>query len=365
MGIGHGPVEGVAMTPDWWRGRRVLVTGHTGFKGSWLCLLLGRLGADVRGLSLPPPTDPSLYELARIDVPTATVDVRDATAVADAVRRAEPEVVLHMAAQALVRESYRDPIGTYATNVMGTVHVLDAVRQTPTARAVVVVTTDKCYDNREWVWGYREDEPMGGFDPYSSSKGCAELVTAAYRKSYFRDTPCAVASGRAGNVIGGGDWAADRLIPDAVRAFAAGQEVVIRNPDSTRPWQLVLEPLVGYLTLAERLVTGGQSFAEPFNFGPADTDAKPVRWIVDRLAKQWGDAGWRLSGESHPHEAYYLKLDASKAAAKLGWRPRTGLATALDWIVEWYKVWRDGGDVRAVSEQQVERFLELQSQAGV
>ena len=320
----------------------------------------------MRGFSLPPPTVPSLYELAKIDVPTTTGDVRDAAAVAEAVRRAEAEVVIHMAAQPLVRESYRDPIGTYATNVMGTVHVLDAVRQTPGAAAVVVVTTDKCYENREWVWGYREDEPMGGFDPYSSSKGCAELVTAAYRKSYFRQTNTAVATARAGNVIGGGDWAADRLVPDTVRAFAAGRAVVIRNPDSIRPWQLVLEPLVGYLTLAERLVDGGQPFAEAYNFGPAEADARPVRWIVDRLATQWGEgAGWQLSGESHPHEAYHLKLDASRAAARLGWRPRTDLGTALDWIVEWYKTWRDGGDVRGASDRQVERFLALQSQAGV
>ena len=313
----------------------------------------------MRGLSLPPPTVPSLYELARVDVPTVTVDVRDAAAVADGVRRAEAEIVLHMAAQPLVRESYRDPIGTYATNVMGTAHVLDGVRLSPgPTRAVVVVTTDKCYENREWVWGYREEEAMGGFDPYSSSKGCAELVTSAYRRSYFSTGPVAVASGRAGNVIGGGDWAADRLVPDLVRAFAAGKEVVIRNPDSTRPWQLVLEPLAGYLTLARQLVDGGQPYAEAYNFGPADTDAKPVRWIADRLAQQWGGgAGWRLSGESHPHEAYSLKLDPSKAATKLGYRPRTDLGTALDLIVEWYKTWAAGGDVRAASDRQVAEFL--------
>ena len=360
MGVGQGPVEGVAMTPSFWRGRRVLVTGHTGFKGSWLCLVLKRFGADVHGFSLTPPTVPNLFDLAKVssDVATTIGDVRDAAAVADAVRRADAEVVIHMAAQALVREGYRDPIGTYSTNVMGTVHLLDAVRQAKGVRAVVVVTTDKCYENREWVWGYREDEPMGGYDPYSSSKGCAELVTAAYRKSYFPDTATAVATARAGNVIGGGDWAADRLVPDMVRAFAAGQPVVIRNPDATRPWQLVLEPLVGYLTLAEKLFEGGQPFAEAYNFGPADVDAKPVRWIADRLARQWGDgAAWRLSGEAGPHEAYYLKLDASKAAARLGWRPRSDLGTALDWIVEWYKTWAGGGDVRAVSERQVERFL--------
>jgi CDP-glucose 4,6-dehydratase len=360
VGERPGPVEGVAMTPGWWKSRRVLVTGHTGFKGAWLCLLLRRLGADLHGFSLPAPTAPSLYDLARVDVPTIAGDVRDAAAVAEAVRTIDAEVVLHMAAQPLVREGYRDPVSTYATNVMGTAHVLDAVRRAPGAAAVVVVTTDKCYENREWIWGYREDEPMGGFDPYSSSKGCAELVTAAYRKSYFQSTTTAVATARAGHVIGGGDWAADRLVPDAVRAFAAGQEVVIRNPDSIRPWQHVLEPLVGYLTLAEKLVEGGQPFATAYNFGPADADAKPVRWIVDRLAQRWGGkAGWRLSGEDHPHEAYYLKLDASRAAAKLGWRPRTDLGTALDWIVEWYKTWHAGGDVRAATDMQIERFLEL------
>jgi CDP-glucose 4,6-dehydratase len=266
-----------------------------------------------------------------------------------------------MAAQPLVRESYRDPVGTYATNVMGTVNVLEAVRLAgDQVRGVVVVTTDKCYENKEWIWSYRENEPMGGHDPYSSSKGCAELVTAAYRTSYFAKSKTAVATGRAGNVIGGGDWAADRLIPDMIKAFAIGKPVVIRNPNSIRPWQLVLEPLVGYLSLARRLVDDGQSFAEAFNFGPRESDAQPVEWIVNHLVQSWGsNARWELASGEHPHEAYYLKLDASKARAKLNWTPRTDLATALSWIVDWYKAYSRGEDVRAISQSQIKAFLDL------
>jgi CDP-glucose 4,6-dehydratase len=351
------------MNGSWWKSRRVFVTGHTGFKGAWLCLLLNRLGADVHGYSLRPPTEPNLFHLAGLEKTVSTVegDVRDLGKLTGAIKQARPEVVLHMAAQPLVRESYNDPVGTYATNVMGTVNLLEAVRSAGQGvRGVVVVTTDKCYENREWVWGYREDEAMGGYDPYSSSKGCAELVTSAYRRSYFQKGPIAVASGRAGNVIGGGDWAKDRLIPDMAKAFVEGRPVVIRNPNSIRPWQLVLEPLAGYLALAEQLVEKGQPFAEGWNFGPWEEDARPVGWIVQRLVESWGEgAKWDLAQGEQPHEAYYLKLDTSKARARLGWKPRTDLGTALEWIVEWYKGWKRGDDVRRLSLSQVERFMEL------
>jgi CDP-glucose 4,6-dehydratase len=354
-------VETQVVRPHWWQGRQVLVTGNTGFKGAWLCLLLNRLGAKVTGFSTPPPTDPSLFKIARLEewVTTIDGDVRDLKAIQTAVEKSKAQVVIHMAAQPLVRESYRDPVGTYATNVMGTVNLLEAVRLAgDQVRAVVVVTTDKCYDNKEWIWSYRENEPMGGHDPYSSSKGCAELVTAAYRNSFFATSKTAVATARAGNVIGGGDWAADRLIPDMMRAFSVGKPVVIRNPRSIRPWQFVLEPLLGYLMLAQRLVDDGQSFAEPFNFGPRETDAQPVEWIVNHLATLWADgASWHLADGEQPHEAYYLKLDASKAHAKLGWHPRTDLATALTWITQWHKALAAGQDMRNFSQQQIEAFL--------
>ena len=339
----------------------MLVTGHTGFKGAWLCLLLHRLGAKVTGFSTPPPTEPSLFKIARVDERVTTVigDVRDLPAVTAAVKQSGAQIVLHMAAQPLVRESYRDPVGTYATNVMGTVNLLEAVRLAgDQVRSVVVVTTDKCYDNKEWIWSYRENESMGGHDPYSSSKGCAELVTSAYRNSFFTKSKTAVATGRAGNVIGGGDWAADRLIPDMMRAFSAGMPVIIRNPKSIRPWQFVLEPLLGYLSLAQQLMDEGQSFAEPFNFGPRETDARPVEWIVNHLANLWGNnATWHLAQGDQPHEAYYLKLDASKAHAKLNWHPRTDLATALTWIADWHKALANGQDMRKICEQQIEAFL--------
>jgi CDP-glucose 4,6-dehydratase len=348
---------------DWWKDRHVLITGHTGFKGAWMCLLLDRLGAKVFGYSTPPPTDPSLFKLARLEeiVTTLPGDVRDLDSLRSAVKKSDARIVLHMAAQPLVRESYRDPVGTYATNVMGTVNVLEAVRLAgDQVRSLVVVTTDKCYENKEWIWSYRENEPMGGHDPYSSSKGCAELVTAAYRASYLTKTQTAVATARAGNVIGGGDWATDRLIPDMIKAFSAARPVIIRNPSSIRPWQLVLEPLVGYLSLAQHLHDDGQAFAEAFNFGPRESDAKPVEWIVNQLVNHWGGgARWELSAGEHPHEAYYLKLDASKAHARLGWQPRTDLTAALRWIVDWYKAHGSGQDMRDISRRQIDRFLNL------
>lgn len=352
------------MTLGFWRGKRVFLTGHTGFKGSWLSLWLHQLGADVTGYALNPPTNPSLFEVAKVGEGMRSIiaDIRDADALAKAMREARPDIVIHMAAQPLVRYSYVAPVETYATNVMGTVHLLDAVRQTDNVRAVVVVTSDKCYENKEWPWGYRENEPMGGYDPYSNSKGCAELVTAAYRTSYLNPAKhsehgVAIASGRAGNVIGGGDWAADRLIPDILRAIEAGRPVHIRSPHAIRPWQHVLEPLNGYLNLAEKLFTEGPAYAEGWNFGPADEDAKPVQWIVERLTQSWGEgASWELDTNPQPHEAHYLKLDCSKARAKLGWHPRWNLQTTLQSIIHWHKQALSGDNMQMVSLRQIAEY---------
>lgn len=347
------------MNPDFWRGKRVLLTGHTGFKGSWLSLWLQSMGAEVKGLALEPPTTPSLFVEAKVaqEMVSQIGDIRDYDTVHQAVAVFKPEIVIHMAAQPLVRYSYKNPIETYATNVMGTVHLLEAIRQTGTAKVVVNVTTDKCYENKEWVWGYREDEPMGGFDPYSSSKGCSELVTSAYRRSYFAETGIALASARAGNVIGGGDWAEDRLVPDILRAFENNQPVVIRNPNSTRPWQHVLEPLSGYLTIAERLWNEPEVYAEGWNFGPREEDARPVGWIVERMAGKWGgEAAWHIDAGEHPHEANYLKLDISKARQHLSWKPRWDLDTALNKIVAWHQAWLAKADVRALSLEQINQY---------
>jgi len=346
--------------PDFWAGRRVLLTGHSGFKGAWLALWLQSLGAHVTGFSSGLPTHPSLHELARVGEGMESIDgdVCDPEAVAGAVIASKPAVVVHMAAQALVRRAFDQPRETYATNVMGTVNVLDAVRRRPDGvRAVVIVTTDKCYENREWEWGYREDEPMGGHDPYASSKGCAELVTSAYRSSFFSDPAGPrVASARAGNVIGGGDWGADRLVPDIMRAALAGEVVRVRNPNSIRPWQHVLNPLSGYLVLAQALCESPEH-ATGWNFGPADEDARPVGWMVERMAELWPDElRWALDEGPHPHEARYLKLDSSRARGRLGWRPPVALEEALASIVDWYQAMRDGADMRAVTLGQIESF---------
>ncbi len=331
------------------------MTGHTGFKGSWLSLWLQSMGAALRGIALEPPTEPALFAVARVGegMQHNIVDIRDFTAVKAQMDEFHPEIVIHMAAQPLVRLSYRQPVETYATNVMGTVHMLEAARASGSVRSIVVVTTDKCYENKEWVWGYRESEPMGGHDPYSNSKGCAELVTAAYRESFLRTAGIGVASARAGNVIGGGDWAQDRLLPDFFRAALAGQALEVRYPDATRPWQHVLEPLSGYLTLAEQLFTRGEPLAQAWNFGPAEEDAKPVRWLLDHLTAQVPGTLWRHVGGGHLHEAGYLKLDSSKARSLLGWTPRWNLTEALARTAEWQQAWRAGHDMREFSLHQV------------
>jgi len=347
------------MNPDLWRGRRVFLTGHTGFKGAWLALWLRRLGAMLTGYALPPDTAPNLFDAASVGEGMRSIagDVRDPVSLRAALGESEAEVVFHLAAQSLVRESYARPSDTYATNVMGTVHLLDAVREAKSVKAVVVVTSDKCYENREWDWPYRENEALGGRDPYSSSKACAELVASAYRGSFFNHAT--IATARAGNVIGGGDWAKDRLVPDLIRAFSTGQPAVIRNPLAIRPWQHVLEPLHGYLILAEALLRG--EAAEAWNFGPTDSDVRPVQWVADELARRWGgNASWAQDSGAHPHEAHTLKLDSARARNVLCWRPRLSLHESLDWVVEWHQRFNIASASAAeLTLRQVERFEAL------
>jgi len=358
----------VMLDVSFWKGRNVFVTGHTGFKGSWLSLWLSSLGANVTGYALP-PTQPSLFEQARVanDVQSIFADVRDFSRLKAALAECHPEIVIHMAAQSVVLRGYEDPIETYSSNVMGTVHLLEGLRQLGHQCVVVNVTSDKCYANREWVWGYREDEPMGGRDPYSSSKGCAELVTSAYRESFFNlpsreHQNIALASARAGNVVGGGDWTTDQLVPDLMRAFLIGQPCLIRNSSAVRPWQFVLEPLRGYLMLAERLADEPSEFASSWNFGPAETDAKPVSCIADRLARSWGaTASWVQDSATHSFESHLLKLDISKSKARLDWHPMLPLNQALDWIVEWYRAFQDGADLRGITLMQIGRYQALES----
>ena len=360
-------LEGLVLNPAFWQGKRVLLTGHTGFKGSWLSLWLQSLGAQVTGYALAPTTDPSLFEIAEVGKGMVSIigDIRDLTKLQAAFAEHQPEIVIHMAAQPLVRYSYQNPVETYSTNVMGTVHLLEAVRNTPGTKAVVNVTTDKCYENREWVWSYRENEPMGGFDPYSSGKGCAELVSAAYRSAFFNadnyaQHGVALATVRAGNVIGGGDWAQDRLIPDTLAAFEQARKVGIRNPHATRPWQHVMEPLRGYLTLAENLFRHGPSFAEGWNFGPNSEDARPVVWVVEQMAALWGaDAQWEIDTGAHPHEANYLKLDISKACSRLDWHPALSLEDALALIIDWSKQRQAGANMRQVTLAQLQAYQAL------
>ncbi len=350
---------------QFWRNKNVFITGHTGFKGSWLSLWLTKMGAKVTGYALKPPTKPSLFKLSHINevVESIIADVRDLDSLQKAITKAKPDIVFHMAAQPLVRDSYKMPVATYEINVMGTVNLLEAIRLNGSVRAVVNVTTDKCYENKEWCWGYRENEAMGGYDPYSNSKGCSELVTAAYRNSFFNNTEydkhkTAIASARAGNVIGGGDWANDRLIPDCMNALITKKNIIIRNPHAIRPWQHVLEPLSGYLILAERLYIEGATFAEGWNFGPDDSDAKEVGWIVKELCSRWDDkAIYEIDKGIHPHEANYLKLDCSKAKARLGWYPKWSLDQAIDKIIEWNKDYLSKKDVRLTSLKQIDEYM--------
>ncbi|HUJ76296.1 MAG TPA: CDP-glucose 4,6-dehydratase [bacterium] len=355
-------------SPPFWAGRRVLVTGHTGFKGAWLSLWLAKLGAQVDGYALDPPSTPSLFELAGVARQlhsSSHGDINDGALLDEHVRQLRPQVVFHLAAQSLVRRSYEFPVETFATNVLGTVHILEAVRRAAIPCVVVIVTSDKCYDNREWDWPYRENDPLGGYDPYSSSKGCAELVTAAYRRSYFSAPlpaggSVAVASARAGNVIGGGDWARDRLVPDFVRAAEVCKPAVIRNPHALRPWQHVLEPLAGYLLLAEALAERPGDFARAWNFAASDDQARPVSWLADTMVRLWqGQASWVVDAKPQPHEAHALRLDASLARSLLGWRPRLHLETALEWVVEWYQRCRGGEDAARVTLDQIGRYERL------
>jgi CDP-glucose 4,6-dehydratase len=349
--------------PSFWAGKKVLITGHTGFKGAWLAIWLSRLGAKVSGISLEADTDPNLFAQASLpDVVDHTIgDVRDAARITQAVIAIEPEIVFHLAAQSLVRKSYAHPVETFATNVIGTVHILESLRTCSSVKAAVIVTTDKCYENKDWTWPYRETDALGGRDPYSASKACAEIVTAAYCDSFLGARGIAVGTGRAGNVIGGGDWAADRLIPDCVRAFLNGRKLIIRNPDAVRPWQHVLEPLSGYLLLAEHLYDREPGRAASFNFAPRPDDVRPVHWIVTEAARLWGnDAGWTLDRAHNPHEARYLTLDASKARETLNWQARLPLAKALAWTIEWYRTVANGAHARNAMLAQIDSYMELE-----
>lgn len=359
MGLGQGTLEDMGLIDHrFWKGRSVFMTGHTGFVGSWLSLWLQRMEARLTGYALAPPTDPSLFEQAGVasGMHSITADVRDFPQLKSALDDARPEVVLHLAAQPLVRRSYIEPVETYTTNVLGTVHLLEAVRQVEGVRAVLIVTSDKCYENHEWVWPYREVDRLGGFDPYSSSKACAELAVAAYRNSFFRNDAfaqhgTAVASARAGNIIGGGDWSEDRLVPDLVKGFIAGTPVPIRHPTAIRPWQHVLEPAAGYLVLARKLLEEGPAVADAWNFGPRADDSKSVAWIADRLVQLWGNgAQWATDADEHPHEAHHLTLDWGKARSYLDWTPRWTLDEALERVVRWYKTFSRDPDEAAMRQ---------------
>lgn len=357
------------MKPAFWRDRRVLVTGHTGFKGSWMCLLLDMLGARVSGYALEPPTRPSLFDQAKVDerVNSALGDVRDLKPLLEHVRKVRPEVIFHMAAQSVVLQAYSDPMQTFATNVMGTATLFEAVRLAQRPCCIVNITSDKCYANNNWVWGYRETDPVGGRDPYSASKGCAELVTRSYRESYFpvekwKDHHVSIASARAGNVIGGGDWTPRQLIPEAMSAFASHRPVVLRHPEAVRPWQHVLDCLVGYLRLAEALHASPLGYSGEWNFGPADGAARPVSFVVETLARHWDvEPAWMPDGGKHPHEEEQLRLDSSKAARRLGWRCHLGLEDAIEWVARWYRAYWASGHARELCQSQIRDFLAIEA----
>lgn len=356
-------MEDMEMIQNFWHGKRVFLTGHTGFKGSWLSLWLQQAGAVVTGYALAPSTNPNLFTLARVaDNMTSIIgDIRDAKNLEEALENSKAEIVFHLAAQPLVRASYADPVETYSTNVMGTVHLLDAIRRQKTVKSVVVVTSDKCYENKEWLWGYRENEAMGGHDPYSNSKGCAELVVSAYRNSYFQELGIGLASGRAGNVIGGGDWSADRLVPDILSAMQNDKSLVIRSPNAIRPWQHVLEPLHGYMMLAEKMYQGDMRFSEAWNFGPSSGDVRPVHWIVDKLSELSGKLiPTEQPSNAQPHEANFLSLDSTKAQQILGWKPRWNLYAALAHIVEWHRDYMVQKDLRETTFRQIQEFINAQ-----
>lgn len=351
------------MNSVFWKNKRVFITGHTGFKGSWLSLWLQSLGAHIIGFALPPSTDPNLFQLMSLEknIHSHMGDIRNFNDLNSIIEKEKPEIVFHLAAQSLVRRSYLNPIETYSTNVMGTVNLLESLRRVESVKAAVIVTSDKCYDNRERLQGYMETDAMGGYDPYSSSKGCAELVTSAYRSSFFtqqEQEPLHVASARAGNVIGGGDWSEDRLIPDFLRAIRLNRPLKVRNPHAIRPWQHVLEPLGGYLLLAEHLWNEKERFSSAWNFGPVEQDTKSVEWVANYLTKCWGDsAKWELyNQEAAPHEAQHLKLDISKAQTELKWNPRWSLEKALDMTVDWYKTYQANLDVREVMLKQIDGY---------
>lgn len=359
MGERKGTVEDLAIDPSFWKGRRVFLTGHTGFKGGWLSFWLSEMGADVHGYALAPPTRPSFFDVSGVQKRLASstiADIRDANALTSAMAQAKPEVVFHLAAQPLVRRSYADPVDTFTTNVIGTVNVLEAARASKTVRALVNVTTDKCYDNREWYWPYRENDPLGGHDPYSASKACAELVTACYRTSFFAPAGMLLASARAGNVVGGGDWAEDRLVPDILKAFDAERVLSIRSPSAIRPWQHVLEPLSGYLLLAQRMLSGDAQAAGAWNFGPAQESARDVRTIVEFFSRRIAGSSWTTDDQPRPHEAGRLELDSSRARALLGWRPRWSIEETLGKTLDWHMAWRAGADMAAITRDQIADF---------
>ena len=343
---------------EFWKGKRVFLTGHTGFKGSWLSLWLCSLGAEVRGYALNPPTSPSLFNEAKIDtiIDSQIADIRDQDTLHESMTGFNPDILIHMAAQPLVRYSYDAPIETYEVNVIGTAKVLEVARSCPNLRAIVNITTDKCYENDGRAEGYKENDPMGGYDPYSSSKGCAELVASSYRRSFLQDQGIGIASVRAGNVIGGGDWADDRLIPDILRSFEKNKPVVIRNPKATRPWQHVLEPLSGYLILAQNLYKNQKKYAEGWNFGPNEKDVQPVDWILDKMISKWPNSSWELDNNSNPHEAGFLKLDISKAKSKLDWSPVWELSQALEKIISWHQAWLNKEDMQAACLIEIEEY---------